>query len=941
LITLAEITDVTGEPGNFQVEVTKRPRFVDTEKCIACGLCAEKCPKKVDDEYNEKISRRKAVYIPYAQAVPQKYAIDADNCIYLKSGKCGACEKFCPAGAINFEDKPQTVNLNVGAIILSPGFATFDPTGIRTWGYGEFQNVITSMEMERILSASGPTEGHLVRPSDKKEVKRIAFIQCVGSRDLNKSRNGYCSSVCCTYAIKQAMMAKDHVKDLEASIFFMDMRTHGKEFERYYERAKGLGIEFKRCRVHSLEPVSETSDIYFRYIDDCGRQLETQYDLVVLSVGLCTPPSAMELAYHAGVELNENRFVESSSFDPVATSRPGVFSCGAFSGPKDIPQTVMEASAAAADATRLLSGARNSLTRTKEFPPEIEVASDEVRIGVFICHCGTNIAGVIDVERLARYAETLPSVAHVGRNLFTCSQDTQDIIKNAIKEKRLNRVVVAACTPRTHEPLFRETLKSAGLNEYLFDMANIRNQDSWVHAAEPERATEKAMDLVRMSVAKVGLMTPLPAISVPVNQAALVIGGGISGMVAALELADHGFHVSLVEKVSVLGGQARHLFRTWKGELIEPALQELDARVRSNPRISLHLESTVGSAEGFVGNFKSTIVRGKDSSVVEHGATIIASGGQGYVPEGEYLFGTSSRVFTAIEFDKLRMVGDRRMKEAKNYVFIQCVGSRCEERMYCSRVCCTHSVQAAIELKESKPAGEVFVLYRDMRTYGQREELYRKAREKGVVFIHYEAHQKPKVRPLEPRQLEVEVFDHILHEPLRIVTDIVVLATAITPNAATAELADIYKLPVDTDGFFQEAHAKLRPVDFAADGIFMAGLAHCPKPVEESIAQAKAAAGRAVSVLAGSSIDLEATKATVVKERCDGCAMCLDVCPYKAISLVSEEAAGGKRNARVEVNLAQCKGCGLCQATCPKDGIYVAGFSLEQIAAQIEAALAG
>ena len=599
----------------------------------------------------------------------------------------------------------------------------------------------------------------------------------------------------------------------------------------------------------------------------------------------------------------------------------------------------MEASAAAADATRMLAGARNTLTRKKEYPPEIEVADEQVRIGVFICHCGTNIAGVVDVEKVARYAETLPSVAHVERNLFSCSQDTQDTIKSTIKKKGLNRVVVAACTPRTHEPVFRETLKSAGLNEYLFDLANIRNQNAWVHSAQPERATEKAMDLVRMSVARVSLLSPLPAISVPVTQSALVIGGGLSGMAAALEMADHGFPVTLVEKSSVLGGQARHLFRTWNGEPIEPALQELDARVRSNPLITLYLESTVASAQGFVGNFKSTVLSPKAPKEVDHGVTIVATGAQPYAPEGEYLFGSSSRVFTAIEFDKLHTVGDRRMKEAKKYVFIQCVGSRCEERMYCSRVCCTHSVQAALELKEDNPACEVFILYRDMRTYGQREELYTRAREKGVVFINYDAHQKPKVAPLEPRRLEVEVWDHVLHEPLRIEADIVVLATAIVPNPATGEMADIYKLPLDADGFLQEAHAKLRPVDFAADGIFMAGLAHCPKPVDESIAQAKAAAGRAVSVLANSSINLEPTRATVVNTNCDGCAMCLDVCPYNAISLVAEGEAGAQRHSHVQVNVAQCKGCGICQATCPKDGIYVAGFSLEQIGAQVEAAL--
>jgi heterodisulfide reductase subunit A2 len=920
------------------VQVTKNPRYVDKSKCIACGVCAEKCPKKVDDEYNEKISKRKAIYIPYAQAVPQKYAIDKENCIYFKNGKCRACEKFCPAGAVNLEDKAETVTLDVGAVVLSPGFSAFDPNGIRTWGYGTFKNVITSMELERLLSASGPTEGHLVRPSDGKEVSRMAFVQCVGSRDRNRAKNGYCSSVCCTYAIKQAMIAKDHVKDLEVSIYYMDMRTHGKGFERYYERAKDLGIQFERCRVHSLEPVPESENVYFRYISDEGKQIETDYDMVVLSVGLCTPDPAKELAKRAGISLNENNFTGSSSFAPVATSRPGVFSCGAFVSPKDIPQTVMEASAAAAEATRLLAGARNSLTRRKEFPTEKAVSSEDPKVGVFICHCGTNIAGVVDVQKVADYANTLPGVVHVERNLFSCSQDTQGIIKEKIQEKGLNRVVVAACTPRTHEPVFRETLKSAGLNEYLFEMANIRNQDSWVHSGEPERATEKAMDLVRMAVAKVSLLSPLPEISVKVNQTALVIGGGIAGMVSALELADHGFPVHLIEKSTLLGGQARHLNLTWKGESIEPALQELDARVRSNLLITLHTNSVIEAAEGFVGNFKSTIRNGGKSEAIDHGVVVIASGGQAYIPM-EYGFGTSDRVFTAIEFDKLHMMGERRIHDARNFVFIQCVGSRSKDRMYCSRVCCTHSVQAAIELKEENPSREVFILYRDLRTYGEREEIFRKAREKGVVFINYDLHGDPVVTPADQRHVEVIVWDHILHEQMKITADIVVLATAIVPNEANAELAKIYKLSTDNDGFLQEAHAKLRPVDFAADGIFMAGLAHYPKPIDEAVAQAQAAAARAITVLANEQISLEPIRATVVSSNCDGCALCLDVCPYKAISLISVPDEKGRTSSRIDVNTAQCKGCGMCQATCPKDGVYVAGFSLEQISAQVEAAL--
>jgi len=851
--------------------------------------------------------------------------------------ECYQCVDACLANAIVHEEKPVEKEVLVGSVVLAPGSATFDPSRIRTWGYGLYPNVVTAMELERLLSASGPTGGHLVRPSDHKEVRRMAFLQCIGSRDLNKASHGYCSSVCCTYAIKEAMISKDHIKDLDVSIFFMDMRTHGKEFERYYERAKQQGIHFHRCRVHSLEPMIDSNNVYFRYIDDRGRQLEDEFDLVVLSVGLCTPPYAVELGRRAGIALNNDNFVEGSSFNPVATSRPGIFACGTFTGPKDIPQTVMEASAAAAEATRGLAEARNLLTRARTYPEERSVVDEEPRIGVFICHCGSNIAGVVDVEKVAEFAATLPHVTHVERNLFSCSQDTQEAMQECIREKGLNRIVVAACTPRTHEPLFHETLKAAGLNEYLFEMANIRNQDSWVHAQAPERATAKAMDLVRMAVAKVGLLSPLPALSFDVNRSALVVGGGLAGMAAAMELADHGFPVHLVEKTNVLGGQARHLYHTWRGEALEPAIQEMDARVRSHPHITLHLQSTVTHAEGFVGNFRSTVTNGRAETVIEHGVSVLATGGEAYLPT-EYGYGSYDRVFTAIEFDKLYMMGDRRFADAKTFLFIQCVGSREKDRMYCSRVCCTHSVQAAIQLKEEQPEREVFILYRDLRTYGEREELYRKARAKGVVFINYELHEKPKVSATDHRQLEVTVWDHVLHEPQRITADIVVLATAIVPNPANDELAKIYKLSTDTDGFLLEAHAKLRPVDFAADGIFMAGLAHYPKPIDEAIAQAKAAAGRALTILANDRILLESIKAQPTAG-CDGCALCLDVCPYQAISLVEATEPDGRRSAHIDVNTAKCKGCGLCQATCPKDGVQVAGFSLEQIGAQVRAAL--
>ena len=939
-MTLCEVENVSGEEGNFTVTVKEHPRYVDMDKCIACGQCAAKCPKKVIDEYNAGTTKRKAIYVKYAQAVPLKYQIDPEHCIRLnKPGKCGFCEKVCPAGAINFDDKEKIHKINVGSIILAPGFDCFDPTKARVWGYGEYPNVITSIQLERYLSASGPTEGHLIRPSDGKPVRKMAFLQCVGSRDKNRCSNEYCSSVCCMYAIKEAIIAKDHVPDLDITIFFMDMRTVGKDFERYYEDARTKhGIRFVRCRVHGVEPQGREGDLRLHYINEEGRQIEEYYDVVVLSVGLETPKSVIELSNKIGIQLTPHHFAATSAFSPVLTSRPGIFTCGAFAGPKDIPQSVMEGSAAAAGVAEVLTPARYSLTKEKTFPKERDVSKEEPRIGVFVCHCGSNIAGVIDVKEVAEYAATLPNVVHVERNLFTCSQDTQDIMRKRIEEKGLNRIVVAACTPRTHEPLFRETIKAAGLNEYLFEMANLRNQDSWVHSNDPKKATEKAKDLVRMAVAKVRLLKPLKADSVSINPSALVIGGGISGMVSALSLAEQGFSVHLIEKSKYLGGNARHLAYTWTYEDISLYLRKLESQIKENPNIKVYLESEVVDAEGFVGNFRSTILHKGKKKTIEHGVGIIAIGGRGYKPHGEYGYGKYEEVFTSIEFDAVRRAGDFRVKRGKSFVFIQCVGSREKDRLYCSKVCCTHSVQSAINLKKEDPSRSVYILYRDMRTYGERELLYKEARELGIIFVNYELHGKPKIKK-KKHGLVVEVWDHVLHRPMEIDADVLILATAILPNPKAKELAKLYKVSIDSDGFFQEAHVKLRPVDFATDGLFMAGLCHYPKPVEESIAQAKAAAARAGTLLSKNEISLEPIKAVVNPDKCDGCALCVDVCPYQAISLIEGVDEQGKPYKRIVINKAQCKGCGVCQGTCPKDGVYVAGFTMEQLKAQVKAAL--
>jgi heterodisulfide reductase subunit A len=879
------------------------------------------------------LAKRKAIYVQYAQAVPLKYTIDKANCIYfVKKGKCGACKKVCPTGAVDFDQKETVETLNVGSVILSPGFAPFDPTVFDSYQYSKLPNVMTAMEFERVLSASGPTMGHLVRTSDHKEPKKIAWFQCVGSRDLNRCDNSYCSSVCCMYAIKEAVIAKEHAgKDLDCAIFFMDMRTHGKEFERFYATAKDKhGIRFIRCRVHTITPVPGTDDLEIRYITDSGEMKTEIFDQIVLSVGLQIKPEVAELAKKLGIELTEGRFCKTQTFEPVATSREGIYVCGVFQGPKDIPQAVIDASAAASAAGEILSEARNTLVKLKEAVPETVITNERPRIGVFVCRCGINIAGVVDVPKVAEYAKSLPYVEFATDNLYSCSQDTQDSIAQIIKKERLNRVVVAACTPKTHEPLFQETLTNAGLNKYLFEMANIRNQDSWVHKNNPDLATQKAIDLVRMAVAKVALMEPLKEAELQVNQTALVIGGGIAGMSAAKSLANQGYETHIIEKGKCLGGQALNLFRTPKGEDIAEKLSDLAGKVTGDKRIHVHLDSELTNVDGFVGNFKSTVSSNGKNEVLEHGIAIIATGGSAFRTT-EYGYGKDPRILSSLELDRRLIEKDPALKSLNSAVFIQCVGSREPDRMYCSRVCCTHSIDNAIELKAINPDMNVYVLYRDIRTYGEREYLYKKAREKGVLFIRYSLDNKPVVKP-EGDKIKVGVTDHILGRPMELEADMVTLATAVVPNRDD-KLANFFKVSVNDDGFFIERHAKLGPSEFATDGVFLCGLAHYPKPIDESIAQGMAAASRAVTLLARKKIHTSGTVAETVPAICSSCGVCVSICPYSAPSFIEETARFFPGKA--QINPVLCKGCGLCVASCRSGAIRLKGFDNDQIFAQI------
>ena len=917
--------------------------------CITCGACQVVCPTNAVDlsevtlnkprpimsEYDMGLVQRSSIYIPFPQAIPKVAVIDRNTCMHYLNDTCKSCENFCEAGAIDYEQQDEIEKVDVGAVVLSPGFEQFDPDLKKELGYGRYPNVLSSMQFERVLSASGPYLGEILRSSDQKHPRKIAWIQCVGSREVDCN---YCSSVCCMYATKEAIIAKEHQPDLDCTIFYIDMRAFGKGFDAYYERAKQLGVRYIRCRPSSVKEVHATRDLKITYQQDDGQITTEDFSIVVLSTGLRPPSAVRELADKFGIELNEHGFADTQGFAPAETSKPGVYVCGPFAGPKDIPETVMEASAGAAKAMALLKEERGTLITHKEYPPEKDVSGQEPRIGAFICHCGRNIGGYADVPSIVEYARTLPNVVYAEDNLYTCSTDTQQQITRLIDEKDLNRVVVASCSPRTHEPLFRNTCREAGLNEYLFEMANIRDQCTWVHMNEPEAATHKAKDLVRMAIAKARLLEPLHKGSLKVNNDALVIGGGLAGMTAAINLADQGFKVSLVEKEQELGGNFRHIHSLLNSENPQEQLAGLIEQVNSHKNIDVYLGAQVSAVDGSVGNFTSTIRQDGKETEVGHGAAIVAAGASEYEPT-EYLYGQDPRVITQRYLDEWIAEDKDEVKNAKSVVMIQCVGSREEERPYCSRVCCSQAIKNSIALKEAKPQTDVYVLYRDVRAYGFLEQHYRRARELGVRFIRYEEDKKPEVSAGEGG-LRVSCFDPMLNVPISVDCDLLVLSAAIIPNEGVDELGKLFKVPLNQDKFFLEAHMKLRPVDFATDGIFMCGLAHCPKSVDESIAQANAAAARAATILSKDEIELDATISEIVDANCDGCAYCIDPCPYNALTLI-EYMYKGSIKKTVQRDGALCKGCGVCMATCPKKGIFVRGFKLEQISAMVEAALIG
>lgn len=917
--------------------LVKKPRYIIEDKCTGCTTCVKYCPVTYPDQFNQELSENKAVHIFFSQAIPLVAYID-QSCLYLKEKKCLICESVCKADAIDFSQKEEKIELNVGAIILSVGFEPYNPALKHEYGYGRMANVITSMDFERLLSSTGPYAGEVRRSSDKKHPKKIAWIQCIGSRRVTPGDNSYCSAVCCTYTQKQVILTKDHDASAECTVFHNDIRSYGKDFERYFQRAEKLsGVRFFRSYASIVREDPQTKNVFIRYATNDDGVVEEEFDLVVLSVGLNPPANVQELASKFGVALNGHNFCDIKSTNPIETSRRGVYVSGGFQGPTDIPESVFSASGAGAQCGQQLSYRRGQLSEARVYPPERDVAGEEPRVGVFVCHCGANISSVVNVPSVVDYALTLPNVTYAQEQLFSCATNSAMQISEIIKEKGLNRVVVAACSPRTLEPLFRDTLLEAGLNQYYFEMANIREHNSWVHSKEKEEATEKAKDIVRMSVARSCLLAPLQEFDLPVNKTALVVGGGVAGMTCALSIAQQGCEVHLVEKEKTLGGNARRISHALDGMDVQKFVQDTIKAVYQNPQIKVYHEATILDVAGYVGNFVTTVKSEKGLSKIEHGAGVIATGAAEYKPT-EYLYGQSGRVMTQLELEEKISSQDEAILGAQTVVMIQCVGCRQEDRNYCARICCGHAVKNALKLKEVNPGADIYVLFRDMRTYGFSEDYYRQASSQDVKFIRYDVDHKPVVELAggEGGQVSVAVQDQILGMELGIDADALVLSAAIIPAESTKDVAGLFKVTLNPDGFFKEAHAKLKPVEFSIDGMYLCGMAQYPKTIAESISQAYGAAGRVLTLLSKSTVVASGAVCEVLENNCVSCGACITACTYNAI-----EFHNTPQGRKARVNPILCKGDGLCNTKCPTGAIYLKHFTDDEIESQIDAALPG
>lgn len=936
ILTNTRVVDVEGQAGDFTVSLRQEPRYVDATRCINCGYCAEVCPVTLPDEYQRGMTRRKAAYKMAARAAPDAYVIDRGP----YCDECGKCVSVCPTDAIDLHEQPRLLSIEVGAIILAVGFKTYDPTGLQELGYGRYANVIDAMKYERLASRSGPTEGIITRPSDGKRPRSIAWLQCIGSRD---QENTFCSSICCMYATKEAMLAKQRLgEEIDCSVFIMDERAFNKEYSTYFTRARqSHGIHYIRCRVSQIHEDPSSGDLILRYAAPNGRLQEERFEMVVLATGLQPPDSAHHLAQTLNIELNEHGFCQTEKFTPLQTSHSGVFVCGAFSSPKEISETIIDASGAAAEVMRLLNDRLNSYPYTREWPflsadglpPERDVTSEPARVGVFACTCGKTMSEMLDVPALTVYAAQQPNVVTAETIDFACIPETLQHIKDIIRQLDLNRVVIGACSNRTHESLFQRTVRQAGLNPYLLELVNLRDQCGRVHQRNRDLANRKATELMRMAIGRATAAQPVHKQKFTCHPAALVIGGGLAGMTAALAIADSGYDVHLVERSEILGGNLQTLYYVAEGFNPQRLCRDLINRTRSHQRIMPHTRTEVIGHGGHVGRFwadlRTTHPDGSTETFrVQHGATIIATGGR---ETQDHPLLDLPQVITQRELEEKIIHTPEEIAALKDVVMIQCVQSP-GMADYCSRVCCTSTMKNAVRLRLFNPDCRVSILYKNIVTYGFREAYYEEARRHGVMFIRYTDEAPPEVIA-DGDRLRVRVRDLSLDRWLTLPADLVPLSTAVAPSRGTQELAQILRVPLSSEGFFAEAQMKLRPMDFMREGIFLAGMAHYPKFIEESISHALAAAARALTLLSQGQLHLGGVVAQVDPDKCVGCLTCTRTCPFGIPQVIQEDGrlgVGGLGGAAY-IDPAQCQGCGTCAGECPANAIQLVNYTDEQI----------
>lgn len=916
----ATITRLSGEAGNFTATMNVKSRWVKEERCTACGLCAVVCPVEVTDEFNRSLQKRKAVYVRNPQAVPNVYAIDRDTCT-----RCGKCVEICPTRAIVLDLADETKDLKVGAVVVSAGSQEFDAKSMQQYGFGRYPNVVSNIQLERLLADAGPTGGELKRPSDGKTPKKIAILQCIGSRDMERN---YCSEVCCMYALKEAQMLRDRYPDADVTIFYMDLRAFGKDYYRYHLQAKEKGVKFARSRVSRIRENPKTRDLYLLARDEAGKSLNAEYDMVVLSMAQCPPPYLAELSRTLNLATNRWGFIDTAGFYLVRTSRPGIFVSGSASGPSDIAETVIKSSAAACEAA-IISGTQKA-PEAKPAEHEHNVpAEEEAKVAVFLCKCGQEVASVVDMAATKAFAQKLAGVTLVEDSNFICLPESLDKVKEAVKKAGANRVIMAACAPYHYQRLFSETLAEAGIDASEWQLVNLREQLAWVHKDSKKLATEKAQRLVEMAVERLRTQEPLKAPTAPIAQNCLVVGGGISGITSALSLAGQGFDVTLAEKTNELGGHSRGFYYDLNPDDPQALVKGAIDKVKSNPRIKVMLNSELASIRGHIGNFKSQVKSANGQTAeIKHGAVIIATGAADYTPT-EYVYGNDPRVITQHELQ--RRLAEGKLGKPSTIVMIQCVGSRNQAHPYCNRICCSEAIANALKIKETSPETQVFVLNRDIMAYGFREPYYTKAREAGVLFHRFELEAEPKVTSGE-KALIVEWPDPVLPGRLAIDADLLVLSTGYVAAESNAAIAKMLGLELTADGFFKEMDTKFRPVDAVLDGVFLTGLANAPRNLGEKIIEAQAAAQRAANILSRQQLTSGGVISEVDKRRCSCCGLCVEACPFGARSLDEEE-----HYAVVEETL--CQGCGMCVAVCPNDAAKLRGQKDKQVMSMLLAGI--